>query len=606
MAGWYQDRVAEIDGVIPMYEGDQPRSWFVYAPRLVEGTDRDEVIRRLEPHGVFAKPYLPCIHLQPYYREVHGHRPGELPVTEAISASTIALPFFPEMAEDQVDRVCDALAGVLADVSPQRPADAGRRPLRGARQNLYSGPMPSDDTTGARLWGGRFAGGPDEAFDRLNDSLPVDQRLWPQDLRGSRAHARMLGAQGVIPAADAEAILAGLDQVEDEMRSGRFVFRPGDEDIHTAVERRLTEIAGDAGRRVHTARSRNDQVITDVLLYVRETLEAQEHLLAQLVSALLDQAERHLDSILPGYTHLQRAQPVRLAHHLLAYVAMFDRDRTRLRVAWAACRDECPLGSGALSGVGFAVDRAAVAAELGFERPSSNSMDAVGSRDALADYLHFAAQLGVHLSRLGAEFVWWSSEECGFVEVADAFASGSSMLPQKKNPDAAELARAKAARLSADAAGLGGVLAGLPLAYNKDLQEDKHFLFDAVDTLDLLLPAVTGMVATAAFQPDRMDAATASGFLAATDLADHLVRGGTPFRRAHEIVGALVSACLAAGHGLEGATREQLTSAGLDPDDLPGLTAADSVELKQAPGGTGREPVTSALAAARARLATWS
>ncbi len=466
--------------------------------------------------------------------------------------------------------------------------------------------MPADDTTRGRLWGGRFAGSPDEAFDRLNDSLPVDRRLWPHDLRGSRAHARMLGAQGIIPAEDAASILAGLDQVGQELGSGEFVFQPGDEDIHTAVERRLTEIAGDAGRRVHTARSRNDQVITDVLLYVRETLEAQEGLLAELMSALLDQAESQIDSILPGYTHLQRAQPVRLAHHLLAYVAMFDRDRTRLRIAWAASRDECPLGSGALSGVGFPVDREAVATELGFERPSANSMDAVGSRDALADYLHFAAQLGVHLSRLGAEFVWWSSEECGFVEVADSFASGSSMLPQKKNPDAAELARAKAARITADAAGLGGVLAGLPLAYNKDLQEDKHFLFDAIDTLDLLLPAVTGMVATATFRPDRMNDATASGFLAATDLADHLVRSGTPFRRAHEIVGALVSACVAAGHGLEEASADQLAAAGLDPDDLPGLTARDSVELKQTRGGTARRPVVDALDAARTRLGTWA
>ena len=466
--------------------------------------------------------------------------------------------------------------------------------------------MGVDDADGARLWGGRFAGGPAEAFERLNDSLPVDRRLWRHDVIASRAHARMLGAQEIIPPADAAAILAGLDQIERELADGSFAFAPGDEDIHTALERRLIEIAGDAGRRVHTARSRNDQVITDVLLYLAETLAAQERGLAGLAASLLDQAEHHVESILPGYTHLQRAQPVRLAHHLLAYVAMLERDHARLRAAADAARAECPLGSGALAGVGFPVDRAAVAAELGFARPSTNSMDAVGSRDALADYLHFASQLGLHLSRLGGEFVWWSSEECGFVEVDDAFASGSSMLPQKKNPDAAELARAKAARLAADASGLAGAMAGLPLAYSKDLQEDKHFLFDAVDTIDLLLPALTGMVTTATFRPERMEAATAEGFMAATDLADHLVQGGTPFRRAHEMVGSLVRACEEAGHGLGAATPEQLREAGLDPDDVPGLTAQDSVERKRAPGGTAREAVVSALAAARARIGAWS
>ncbi|MGE3140253.1 MAG: argininosuccinate lyase [Thermoleophilia bacterium] len=460
-------------------------------------------------------------------------------------------------------------------------------------------------TGGGRLWGGRFAGGPAEAFDRLNASLAVDRRLWPQDVRASRAHARMLGAQGIIPAADAAAIDAGLAQIAEELEAGTFAFAPGDEDIHTAVERRLTEIAGDAGRRLHTARSRNDQVITDTLLHLREAALGQVEGLRALAGVLLEQAGAHLDTLLPGYTHSQRAQPVRLAHHLLAYVWMLDRDRVRLGHAVDATLVS-PLGSGALSGVGFPIDREATAAELGFTGgPSPNSLDAVGSRDALVDYLHFAAQLGVHLSRLGAEIVAWASEETGFVELDDAFTSGSSMLPQKKNPDAAELARAKAPRLTADLAGLLGVLSGLPLAYNKDLQEDKEYLFDAIDTVDLLLPAMSGMVAGASFRTDRMGAAVTGGFLAATDLADHLVTLGWPFRRAHEAVGKLVRACLDEGAGLEDASPAAIRAAGLEGIDLPPLTAEASTEAKRAPGGTARAAVAAQLDLARARVAAW-
>jgi argininosuccinate lyase len=459
-------------------------------------------------------------------------------------------------------------------------------------------------TREGRLWGGRFAGGPARAFDRLNASLEVDRRLWPHDVAASRAHARMLGRQGIIGSADAAAIDAGLSRIAGELEAGDFAFQDGDEDIHTAVERRLTELAGDAGRRLHTARSRNDQVITDTLLYLRERANDQGGHLRELAEALLRQAEQHVDTLLPGYTHGQRAQPVRLAHHLLAYVWMLGRDRVRLGHAVDAAA-ECPLGSGALAGVGFPVDRQGVAEELGFERPSPNSMDAVASRDALVDYLHFAAQLGVHLSRLGAEIVLWAGEEAGFVELDDAFTSGSSMLPQKKNPDAAELARAKAPRLAADLAGLLGVLSGLPLAYNKDLQEDKGYLFDAVDTLDLLLPAMAGMVATANFRADRMAAAAASGFLAATDLADHLVRLGWPFRRAHEAVGRLVLACLERGVGLDAAAPADVAAAGLEGVALPPLTAEASVESKGVPGGTARAEVLDQLDAARAMVAAW-
>jgi argininosuccinate lyase len=459
-------------------------------------------------------------------------------------------------------------------------------------------------TDGARLWGGRFAAGPAEAFERLNSSLDVDRRLWPQDLAASRAHARMLAARGIISGEDADALASGLARIEDEMRSGDFAFRDSDEDIHTAVERRLAELVGDAGRRLHTARSRNDQVITDVLLYLREHATRQRELLRGLAEALLRQAEGHVDTLMPGYTHGQRAQPVRLAHHLLAYVWMLGRDCARLgHVIDGAA--ECPLGSGALAGVGFPVDRAAVAEDLGFERPSPNSLDAVGSRDALIDYLHFAAQLGVHLSRLGAEIVIWAGDEHRFVELDDAFASGSSMLPQKKNPDAAELARAKAPRLTAGLAGLLGVLHGLPLAYNKDLQEDKAYLFDAMDTVDLLLPAMTGMIATADFRPDRMAAAVTGGTLTATDLADHLVTLGWPFRRAHEAVGRLVRVCLDRGIGLEEAGPEELAAAGLGEIAAPDLSAEASVEAKAARGGTARGAVLDELDAAQALVASW-
>ena len=458
---------------------------------------------------------------------------------------------------------------------------------------------------GPRLWGGRFAGGPSEAFDRLNASFAVDSRMWVQDIAGSRAHARMLVATGVVSAEDGAAIAEGLDRIAEEFSSGDFAVRASDEDIHTAVERRLTELAGDAGRRLHTGRSRNDQVATDVLLYLRDAVDLQRRALTALTVSLLDQAAAHIDTFVPGYTHLQRAQPVRLAHHLLAYVQMLIRDQHRFGAVREVSLAESPLGAGALSGVGFPIDRHLTAIELGFDRPTANSLDSVATRDALADYLHAAATLCVHLSRLGEELVVWASDEVGFVDLSDAFTSGSSMLPQKKNPDAAELARAKASRVISDYAGLQHLLAKLPLAYNKDLQEDKHFLFDAVDTLDVLLPAVTGMLAEARFRVDRMGAACADGYLGATDLADHLVRVGWPFRRAHEAVGALVQACLARGVGLTAASGEDIAAAGLGGIDLPDLGTAASVETKISYGGTSRERVNEQLAAARVEVAGW-
>jgi argininosuccinate lyase len=458
---------------------------------------------------------------------------------------------------------------------------------------------------GVRLWGGRFVGGPSEAFDRLNASFAVDSRMWAHDIAGSRAHAQMLVATGVLSAEDGKSIADGLDLVAAEFSDGSFVVQPGDEDIHTAVERRLTELIGDAGRRLHTGRSRNDQVATDVLLYLRDAVDGQLAAVAVLANVLLSQAERHVEVLLPGYTHLQRAQPVRLAHHLLAYVQMLIRDHRRLMLVRDESLAEAPLGAGALSGVGFPIDRQMTAEALGFVRPTANSLDSVASRDAIADYLHAAATLCVHTSRLGEELVIWASDEVGFVELSDAFTSGSSMLPQKKNPDAAELARAKVARVVSDYSGLQSLVAKLPLAYNKDLQEDKHFLFDAIDTVELLLPALAGMLEGAVFRTDRMAAACQDGYLAATDLADHLVRAGWPFRRAHEAVGLLVRACLARGVGLADANSAEITDAGMAGIVLPALTAEASAEAKVSAGGTSRARVIEQWDAARAEVGRW-
>src|SRR5436190_9505523 len=383
----------------------------------------------------------------------------------------------------------------------------------------------------------------------MNASLAFDQRLWPQDVAQSRAHATMLAARGIISEADRDALLAGLDAVERELADGTFPFAPDDEDIHMAVERRLTAITGPVGGKLHTARSRNDQVATDLALFTRaHTLGALDALRA-LQGTLLELAERHLDWPMPGYTHLQRAQPVYLSHHLLAYFWMLGRDAKRFAFVRDAT-EELPLGAGALAGVNFATDRGLLAQQLGFARVAPNSIDAVSNRDFVLDYLSAAAICATHLSRLGAELVLWSSEEFGFAEVADAWASGSSIMPQKKNPDAAELLRAKAPRIVAHLTGLHGVMHGLPLTYNKDLQEDKEHLFDAVDTLELSLAAATGMLSGIAFDRERLAAAAADELIAATDVADLLVRRGVPFRQSHGIIAGLVRSALESGRSL--------------------------------------------------------
>jgi argininosuccinate lyase len=442
----------------------------------------------------------------------------------------------------------------------------------------------------------RFREPQDPAFQALNASIGFDRRLWPHDVAQSRAHARMLAAQGVISSEDRDALLTGLNAVEAELREGTFPFASDDEDIHMAVERRLTELAGPVGGRLHTARSRNDQVATDVALFTREAALAGADAVTALMAALADAAERHLDWPLPGYTHLQRAQPVYLGHHLLAYVWMLERDRARLRFA-AEQTGALPLGAGALAGVNFETDRGAVAAELGFERVAPNSIDAVSNRDFVLDYLGAAATCATHLSRLGAELVLWSSEEFGFVELPDAWTSGSSIMPQKKNPDAAELLRAKAPRIVAHLGALHGVMHALPLTYNKDMQEDKEHLFDAVDTLGLCLAAATGMVAGARFGRERMAAAAADELIAATDLADLLVKRGTPFREAHGVIAGLVREAVETGRPLA-----EVAVPALGDEAAAVLERSSWLESKVSEGGTSLARVREQLERARALL----
>jgi argininosuccinate lyase len=449
----------------------------------------------------------------------------------------------------------------------------------------------------------RFAEPQDEAFRRLNDSIGFDWRLSPYDVDQSVAHAAMLAAQGIISADELTQLHGGLEQVRRELADGSFPFADGDEDIHMAIERRLTEIAGRVGGKLHTARSRNDQVATDMAMFVRAHALQATHQIARLAETLIELAERHLDWPMPGYTHLQRAQPVYLSHHLLAYVWMLVRDRERFGAVVAAT-GKLPLGAGALAGVNFDTDRRGVAAELGFESVAENSIDAVSNRDFVLDYLAAAATCATHLSRLGAEIVLWSTEEFGFCEVSDAWASGSSIMPQKKNPDAAELLRAKAPRIVANLAALYGVMHGLPLTYNKDMQEDKERLFDSCDTLELCLEAADGMLASIAFRRARLAEAASDQFLAAVDIADLLVRRGVPFREAHGIVAGVVRRAIELGRPLSGLTREQLAehSELLDDEFYAVLGQGAWLETKVSEGGTSLARVREQLGRARAAL----
>ena len=450
----------------------------------------------------------------------------------------------------------------------------------------------------------RFSEPQDPLFQALNSSIAFDFRLWPYDIAQSQAHAQMLANSGIISAEDAAEIARGLDQVRDEIESDRFEIRPDDEDVHMAIERRLTELTGDAGARLHTARSRNDQVATDVAMLVRaHTLDAKS-LLADLMGTLVELAERHLDWPMPGYTHLQRAQPVYLSHHLLAYFWKFRRDLQRFNFCMTST-DDLPLGAGALAGTNFDTNRMFVAQELGFGGIAENSLDAVSNRDFVLDYLSAAATCATHLSQLGAELVLWSSEEFGFCQVADRFASGSSLMPQKKNPDAAELLRAKAPRVAGRLTTLHGVLHGLPLTYNKDLQEDKEQLFDAIDTVELCLRVAREMLATISFDQERMAAAATDELLAATDVADLLVKRGVPFRRAHGIVGGVVRAVVDQGKALSELTEAELAELAPELDGAYYELLGDRawLESKVSDGGTSLARVRDQLAQARHLLA---
>ncbi|HLY38543.1 MAG TPA: argininosuccinate lyase [Candidatus Binatia bacterium] len=449
-----------------------------------------------------------------------------------------------------------------------------------------------------KAWAGRFAAPTAPLVEAFTSSLAVDRRLWPHDVRGSVAHVRGLVRARLLTAAEGKRLARGLGRVARELETDRFRFVAGDEDIHMAIERRLTELVGPVGGKLHTGRSRNDQVALDLRLWLRAECDATDARLRALQRALVVVAERHADAILPGYTHLQRAQPVLLAHHLLAYREMLARDRGR----FADCRargDELPLGAGALAGAGFAIDRAFLARALGFARVAANSIDAVADRDAAVEFLAAAAIAAVHLSRLGEEIVLWASEEFGFVELPDAFATGSSMMPQKKNPDVAELVRGKAGRVLGALVALLATLKGLPLAYNRDLQEDKAALFDAADTLARCLEILTVMLPALRFRTDRM-ASAADGLLLATDLADLLVERGLPFRQAHERVGRLVRICLARGtslHDLDAATLAQ-HAPGVTPAIVRRLTPGASVARRRVVGGTAPAEVRRQLARA--------
>ena len=443
-------------------------------------------------------------------------------------------------------------------------------------------------------------------FQRMNASIGFDQRLWPYDVAQSRAHARMLADRGIIAGEDRDALLKGLDTVESELAEGRFPFEHDDEDIHMAVERRLTAIAGPVGGKLHTARSRNDQVVTDLAMYTRERAESAQVAVGVLMDALLEKAKEHVDWAMPGYTHLQRAQPVYLGHHLLAYFWMLARDRARFAFAQREA-SRLPLGAGALAGVSFDTDRGLLAHELGFAEVVPNSIDAVSGRDFVFDYLGAAATCATHLSRLGAELVLWSSSEFSFCELPDAWSSGSSIMPQKKNPDAAELLRGKAPRVVAHLAALHGVMHALPLTYNKDLQEDKEHLFDAVDTIELALAAATGMVAGVEFDRERMREAAGDELIAATDVADLLVTLGVPFREAHGVVAGLVRTALDSGRQLSELTADELaehseTLAANEARFREVLTQSSWLESKVSEGGTSLARVREQLELARAAL----
>jgi argininosuccinate lyase len=453
------------------------------------------------------------------------------------------------------------------------------------------------------MWGGRFLSGPADIMEKINASVDFDRRLYAQDIAGSMAHCRMLMDQGVVGAEDGAAILDGLGRILQEIEDEGFEFKTALEDIHLNIEARLAELIGEAAGRLHTARSRNDQVATDFRLWVRDAADALDAELKHLQAALIDQAEKHAATVMPGFTHLQPAQPVTFGHHLLAYVEMFGRDRGRFR----DCRkrlNECPLGAAALAGTSFDIDRHAVARALDFDAPMANSMDAVSARDFALEFLAAASITAVHLSRIAEEIVIWCSPRFGFVKLSDAFTTGSSIMPQKRNPDAAELVRAKAGRIVGALAGLLIVLKGLPLAYGKDMQEDKEPVFDAMDNISLAVAAMAGMVVDMEADPEAMRRALSEGFPTATDLADWLVRVlGMPFRKAHHVVGRLVALAEERECSLSDLPLKamQQVESGISKDVYSVLSNEAAVESRTSYGGTAPARVREAVQAARER-----
>ncbi len=451
------------------------------------------------------------------------------------------------------------------------------------------------------MWGGRFAEGPSAVMREINASIPFDKRMWRQDIAGSRAHATMLGAQGIVEADDVATILSGLDAVAEDYAAHGVPDDLALEDIHMLTEARLAEKIGPVAGRLHTARSRNDQVATDFRLWVRDAIDAVDAALGHFQSALLARAEEHAATVMPGFTHLQVAQPVTLGHHLMAYHAMIARDRGRFADARARLNFN-PLGSAALAGTGFPLDRDATAAALGFAGPTVNSLDSVSDRDFAIEYLTACVQCSLHLSRLAEEFVIWASQMFGFVSLSDQWSTGSSIMPQKRNPDAAELVRGHSGRILGQMTALMVTMKGLPLAYSKDMQDDKPPVFEATDLLALSIAAMTGMVDSATFRPDRMRAAAETGFSTATDLADWLVReAGVPFREAHHITGRAVKLAEERGCRLDGLALNDLTA--IDDRITAGvfdvLSVDASVASRKSFGGTAPERVREAIAAAR-------
>jgi argininosuccinate lyase len=455
-----------------------------------------------------------------------------------------------------------------------------------------------------KLWGGRFQKETDALVEAFNASIDFDKRLYAEDIRGSMAHCRMLAACGIISRAEAELIIEGLHEIKAEIERGEFVFSAAMEDIHMHVEKRLIELIGPVGGKLHTARSRNDQVALDLHMYVKKEILATAALIKNLQETLLETAAAHQDVIMPGYTHLQRAQPVLFAHHLLAYFWQLQRDRTRFLESYQRA-DWMPLGAGALAGTTFPINREMVAEELGFKQLYENSMDAVSDRDFVVEFLANASLLMTHLSRLSEDLILWNSQEFGFVELDDAFTTGSSIMPQKKNPDVAELVRGKTGRVYGHLLALLTVLKGLPLTYNKDLQEDKEGLFDTADTIKMSLTLYAAMLRTLRVNREKMYAAAAGDFASATDLADYLVRKGLPFREAHAVVGRLVAWCIAEKRSLPELTVSELQvhSPLFTEEALPLLTPEAVVAARASRGGTAAAAVAEQLQKAKQALA---